>query len=311
MLRLKGPHHHGLAARYLFLSSCLIGCLLFKAADAAMTVKADSGLSGDAIPDLYYFADTGSLQLDTDGWDFVLVMVSTPHPLSTRYCVLCDTDLIAGQQYTAGFILESSQWIRVDPLIGSGPAGVFELSTGLAGLSRGDFPRRYDLEDGQVVDDDGDWSVIFMTDAADLFFTNVTIFSDGMREPIITDPGGNLGNSADAPSWTNASNPLDVDNDGFVVAWDVLQIVNQINAIGMRKLTGPVFGGFFDTDADGFIAAKDAMMIINYLNGLDPQAAASASVFVPEPACALPAPLTVTMILARWHGTRAGRSGAC
>ena len=75
-------------------------------------------------------------------------------------------------------------------------------------------------------------------------------------------------------SWHNADNPLDVDNDGLIVAFDALLIINELNEPKYRDLdTGelPVpppnpVPAFFDVTNDGFVAPGDVLPIINHLN---------------------------------------------
>jgi hypothetical protein len=68
--------------------------------------------------------------------------------------------------------------------------------------------------------------------------------------------------------WHNTRNGRDVDDDHFVVAQDVITIINRINAKG----SGPIppdatFGPpYYDVDNDGFIVAQDVVNIINFIN---------------------------------------------
>ena len=73
-------------------------------------------------------------------------------------------------------------------------------------------------------------------------------------------------------SWHNSINPLDVDNNGIVVPFDVLMIINELNQPVYRDDTGllpeppdPV-PFFFDVDDNGFVTPFDAVLIINWLN---------------------------------------------
>lgn len=68
--------------------------------------------------------------------------------------------------------------------------------------------------------------------------------------------------------FTNPLNALDVSNDGVVSPLDALQVINDLNQNGSRKLTtptGPV-EFFVDTNADCNITPIDALLIINAIN---------------------------------------------
>jgi hypothetical protein len=76
-----------------------------------------------------------------------------------------------------------------------------------------------------------------------------------------------------APPWQNPSDRLDVNNDGFVVPLDALQVINEINARGPRELGPPPLPTppfnpppYLDVNGDGFLAPLDALLIINFLN---------------------------------------------
>lgn len=66
--------------------------------------------------------------------------------------------------------------------------------------------------------------------------------------------------------WQNPDNPLDVNDDGDITAFDVIPIINYLNTIG----AGPVPGGspppYLDVNSDNAITALDALALINYLN---------------------------------------------
>ncbi len=62
-------------------------------------------------------------------------------------------------------------------------------------------------------------------------------------------------------SWQNSTQPLDVDNDGNIVAFDVLLIINYLN--GEVVTARPAF---LDVNNDGSVAPFDALQIINHLN---------------------------------------------
>ena len=78
--------------------------------------------------------------------------------------------------------------------------------------------------------------------------------------------------------WHNADRPLDVNDDNFIVAFDALLVINELNS---PQVSDPVTGllpnpplppnvpetmGYFDVDGDGYISPLDALLIINDLN---------------------------------------------
>lgn len=73
-----------------------------------------------------------------------------------------------------------------------------------------------------------------------------------------------------AADWTNASNPLDVNDSGLVTALDVLLVVNDINANGMRNLPvkdpGTPTAEWLDVNADDAVTANDVLQIVNAIN---------------------------------------------
>ena len=131
-----------------------------------------------------------------------------------------------------------------------------------------------------------------------------------------TDDGGGGG---EVFSWQNVATPLDVNNDGFVIAQDVLLVVNELNNSTVRDPnTGllptlssatPNPPGFVDVNGDGFATAADALAIINFINSqsngsgegepaplasLDAQAAVAASSHDTDPIAQLSDPVDVT-----------------
>ena len=79
--------------------------------------------------------------------------------------------------------------------------------------------------------------------------------------------------SDDLPAWQNQLDPLDVDDDGFVVPLDALLIINELNEPMYRDpITGALppppnpIPAYFDVNGDNFVAPIDALLIINYLN---------------------------------------------
>jgi hypothetical protein len=111
---------------------------------AMMSGVATAQVPGDGIPDVYYFPTdgevmtsqgmisrpAGDLTLDTDGADIVAFFVGGAD-VSTSGCNLCDgnnlpgTDALAGTSaWTVGFSAGSVQYIRTNPLSGTGFRGV-------------------------------------------------------------------------------------------------------------------------------------------------------------------------------------------
>jgi hypothetical protein len=72
---------------------------------------------------------------------------------------------------------------------------------------------------------------------------------------------------ADSP-WQNRVEPLDVSNDGFVVANDVLRIINRINDVGAGELpsTTETIDNYYDVTGDNFATSRDALVIIRHIN---------------------------------------------
>ncbi|HEY2415095.1 MAG TPA: RHS repeat-associated core domain-containing protein [Pirellulaceae bacterium] len=71
-----------------------------------------------------------------------------------------------------------------------------------------------------------------------------------------------------ASVFTNSFNPYDVTNDGFVVAEDVVTVINYINAHGSGPLpdTNNSTQKFVDVDGDASVTATDVITIINAIN---------------------------------------------
>lgn len=72
-----------------------------------------------------------------------------------------------------------------------------------------------------------------------------------------------------AADWTNARNHLDVNDSGLVTALDVLLVINDINAHGMRTLPPKDAGAtptWLDVNSDDKVTARDALQIINAIN---------------------------------------------
>ncbi len=70
-------------------------------------------------------------------------------------------------------------------------------------------------------------------------------------------------------SWQNADNPLDVNNDGFLMPVDVLLLVNYLNtspngyALPSAPATPPPF---YDVNGDNYVTPSDILLVINELN---------------------------------------------
>lgn len=87
----------------------------------------------------------------------------------------------------------------------------------------------------------------------------------GPPDPTTAAPEG------EALRWHNPMNPLDVDDDGYVSALDVLKIVNHVNTFGSQVLAeGESAVGevrrYVDVNGDGLATPQDALRVINYLN---------------------------------------------
>ena len=151
---------------------------------ASSTHAQVSGVPGDGVPDLYYFAEAseapngesrpaGRMLLDTDGSNFVALLLSDRDEHFFTGCILCDGGNInapppPGHFYAAGNINDSTQWIRAFPLAGPGPVGVFDLADGPAGLDDTYFTPIFQGPAGNS------WSFRFAADD-EKFFSNVTV----------------------------------------------------------------------------------------------------------------------------------------
>ncbi len=107
-----------------------------------------------------------------------------------------------------------------------------------------------------------------------------------MFQPVTPVPFGNVGYGLTSVTivgattiggaggeFTNNSNPLDVNADGFISPIDALAIINALNSGGARSLMGGLGGEgedanrfFIDTNGDGLLSPIDALGVINYLN---------------------------------------------
>lgn len=79
--------------------------------------------------------------------------------------------------------------------------------------------------------------------------------------------------TANARPWRCPSDWLDVNDDGFIVPFDVLYIINELNGptvIDNRGWLPPARPAdavyYYDTNGDGYCTPMDALWIINYLN---------------------------------------------
>lgn len=69
-------------------------------------------------------------------------------------------------------------------------------------------------------------------------------------------------------AWQNPVEPLDVSNDGFVVANDVLRIINRINSEGAGALAAASDSvpNYYDVSGDNHVTSLDALRIIRHIN---------------------------------------------
>jgi hypothetical protein len=79
--------------------------------------------------------------------------------------------------------------------------------------------------------------------------------------------------TVNANPYTNPTNFLDVNADGFVSPIDVLQLVNYINTTGGGRLPFPSTTAappYLDVNGDGSVDALDVLTVINYINTRGP-----------------------------------------
>ncbi len=74
-------------------------------------------------------------------------------------------------------------------------------------------------------------------------------------------------------SWQNPTDPLDVNDDGAVVAQDANSLITELNlrqfsspATGQLQSTRPAGSLFYDVNGDGFITGNDVIRVINAIN---------------------------------------------
>lgn len=81
-------------------------------------------------------------------------------------------------------------------------------------------------------------------------------------------PDIDFGFSTASSPWQNTRDPNDVNDDGIISALDVLLIVNDINANGIRDLglSGYQAPPYIDVNGDRFVAALDVLLVVNYIN---------------------------------------------
>jgi len=77
--------------------------------------------------------------------------------------------------------------------------------------------------------------------------------------------------SSRASSWHNATNQVDVNNDGSVVPLDALLLINDLNARGSRRLSNPPIRSrpvqtYLDVNDDMMVTPLDALLVINAIN---------------------------------------------
>ena len=115
----------------------------------------------------------------------------------------------------------------------------------------------------------------------------------------VTIVAGNGGGGAEG--FHNASNPFDVNADGFVSPIDALSVINSLNqgvvlSSGNAGAEGEGGGDLYvDTNNDGALSAIDALLVINHLNDADASGEAAPPLTQVEPegeavADAAPAP---------------------
>ena len=116
--------------------------------------------------------------------------------------------------------------------------------------------------DVHVVDSSGETTDVLNLTTNDLRNSDVY---DNLRGMIVD--AATSDNVALTP-YQNATEPLDVTNDGNVVANDVLRIFNKFNTDGPTELTGDVGSSYYDVNGDGFLTALDAIRVIRHLNAI-------------------------------------------
>lgn len=76
-----------------------------------------------------------------------------------------------------------------------------------------------------------------------------------------------------AVDWQNSANRYDVDMSGIVEPYDVLMVINDINANGMRTLGNRPASSqpapMLDVNGDGLVGPMDVLLVINALNSVE------------------------------------------
>jgi hypothetical protein len=106
------------------------------------------------------------------------------------------------------------------------------------------------------------------------------VFQQGVAEVLIL--------RSEGPTWRNPVDPLDVNNDGFVVPIDALVIINELADRVISSSTGLLPSPpeppnlpppFLDPTGDGFVSPLDALQVINFLNNPEAEGEAAESSF--------------------------------
>lgn len=136
-----------------------------------------------------------------------------------------------------------------------------------------------------VAQSGGSGTLIFSADPADDLPLNETTLikpDPGVSVPpaqiryLNTAPILVLGGSGEG-EFTNPSNPLDVNNDGFVTPMDALALINILNVSGTVDLSGWIPNGegegqgeakgpYYDVNGDFLISPQDVLAVVNSLN---------------------------------------------
>lgn len=170
----------------------LVGLSVVTSLSWGQITVGESGVPGDGIPDIYYFAtattietslgpmtrDAGYVVLDTEKTtEFLGLVVSDVNSYFLDGCILCGNDIIPdpphpGHVYNVGSFDQGTVWKKAFPLDGSGPTGVFDLAQGPGGLPDTYFDQRYQPPAGGSF-----WSAWYIPSGNGLvgFYTNVTV----------------------------------------------------------------------------------------------------------------------------------------
>lgn len=105
-------------------------------------------------------------------------------------------------------------------------------------------------------------------------------FGDEFSLPIVGNFDPPVEKAVSGSTLTNTNNPLDVNNDGRISAFDALAVINHLNLNGTTAAPtgGFVRAPFLDVNGNGQVTAFDALQVINYLN-LHPTGGAAEFVF--------------------------------